>query len=166
LCYCARHLTDGILSFDVLFRSPFGSRSGAKRERFISLVSDLVETGLWDWTAGGFAIHDYLVYNPTAAKVREERRLKAERQARWLARKKQDKDAPRDASRRKRRDAPPTPTPKSVGVEAPPLADTSSSKEENPSAKCVVCDTDEEMLAKYAGQWWCPTHYDEEKAAA
>jgi hypothetical protein len=120
LCYCARHLTDGLLTFDVLFRSPFGSRSGAKRDRFIGLVSDLCETGLWEWAEGGFAIHDYLEYNPTAAKVREDRRVAAERQARWRARQEERRNAPRNAVTETPRNALPDPAPKGAGEAAAP----------------------------------------------
>jgi hypothetical protein len=165
LCYCAKHLTDGRVSLGMLWGCPWVS----KRSALISAVERLVGAGLWEWAEGGFAIHDYLDHNPDAAQVKESRRLKAERQARWLARKKECEDGRRDASRKRTKDAsrvgPPTPTPKGVGVEAPPLADASPSEEDIASRQCIVCNTNKVMLINHGGQWWCETHYEEEKAA-
>lgn len=83
LCYSARNLTDGFIpdaataSFSVDF---------ARTSRAASAVdwpSRLVAAGLWDRVDGGFAIHDYLSYNPSKEKVLAERHANAERIKRW-----------------------------------------------------------------------------------
>lgn len=64
LCYSARYLTDGFIPH-------------ASAERFAGsspeLRAKLVDLSLWDETDGGYLIHDYLDYNPPAAKVKAER---------------------------------------------------------------------------------------------
>jgi hypothetical protein len=64
LCYSARYLTDGFIPY-------------ASSERFAGsspeLRQKLVELSLWDETNGGYLVHDYLDYNPPAAKVKAER---------------------------------------------------------------------------------------------
>jgi hypothetical protein len=64
LCYSARYLTDGFIPT-------------ASAERFAGtspeLRAKLVDLSLWDETDGGYLIHDYLDYNPPAAKVKAER---------------------------------------------------------------------------------------------
>lgn len=54
------------------------------------VVKLLLEVGLWDAVDGGFEIHDYLEYQPSADEVSHRRNLKRERQQRW--REKQDSD--------------------------------------------------------------------------
>lgn len=53
LCYCQKHLTDGLLS-DLAVKSIFGKAESVKR---------LVDAKLWDLYDGGFAVHDYLDWN-------------------------------------------------------------------------------------------------------
>ena len=68
IAYCARHLTDGLLS-------PAAARAvGAT-----TLLSDrLVKARLWDRQGEGFRIHDYLDYQPSRAEVVELRKKRAE----------------------------------------------------------------------------------------
>jgi hypothetical protein len=47
------------------------------------LAQRLVNAGLWDRVPGGYQIHDYLDYNPSAEQVEAQRQANAERQARW-----------------------------------------------------------------------------------
>lgn len=73
LCACARNLTDGVLSVRRLH-----SLRASK-----AAVKELAECGLWISRGDGvYEINKYLVYNPSAEHVREERRKAAERQAR------------------------------------------------------------------------------------
>jgi hypothetical protein len=44
-------------------------------------VQALVDAGLWKPMKGGWVIHDYLKYNPSAAELAEKRRREAERKA-------------------------------------------------------------------------------------
>lgn len=68
--WCARELTDGRIARDELKLV-----SGiARPDRH---VAELVRRGLWDETAGGWQIHDYLDYQPTRAKVLADREKKA-----------------------------------------------------------------------------------------
>ncbi|MEU8275709.1 hypothetical protein ACFYOK_10790 [Microbispora bryophytorum] len=93
LFWCARNLTDGVVPEEDLddvcarVRTP---------ERF---VTELVKRGLWH-EAGqecssefcpapvddGWAIHDYLEFQPSKAKVAKDRQANADRQRRWRER--------------------------------------------------------------------------------
>ncbi len=46
------------------------------------VVADLLDVGLWRRVDNGYVMHDFLDYNPTAERVREEREAAAERQRR------------------------------------------------------------------------------------
>jgi hypothetical protein len=77
LCYCARNLTDGLVTARALrvLAAIVGVNTVAKN------VSQLVDAGLWMPLDGGdYTIKDYLEYNPTAEKVKEERARNAARQ--------------------------------------------------------------------------------------
>jgi len=73
LSYCAKKLTDGFVPSAMIPRlcpdvpDPMG------------LAEKLADIGLFERRDGGYEIHDYLVYNPSAADVRENRRLARER---------------------------------------------------------------------------------------
>lgn len=76
LCYSARMLTDGFI--------PRGQvRKLADVDDVAPLVTALVISGLWEECDGGYRIHDYHDYNPTAEKVKEQRKVNATRQARF-----------------------------------------------------------------------------------
>lgn len=72
LCYCASQLTDGFIATNAL---PLVAASAGVK---ISQARVLERVGLWEEGIGGFWIHDYLKYNPTAKSVRELRAKKAE----------------------------------------------------------------------------------------
>lgn len=76
LCYCAQHLTDGKLSESSLVG--LGQFSGAQARK---LAERLVEVGLWERNGTGYAIHDYLAYNPSKKDVEGKRRTARERMA-------------------------------------------------------------------------------------
>lgn len=112
--WSSRNLTDGQIGDDELAEV---SKRGNKVR-----AAKLVERGLWHVAGrqclspkcppsgeGGWVIHDYLDYQPSREKVRAEQAAKAERQRRWMERRKGDasKDEPRDASQ----DGSVTPTP-------------------------------------------------------
>lgn len=69
LCFCARNLTDGRLSGkDVRVLGAILDASVTRA------VDDLVAVELWHRTATGYEINDYLEFNPSAEKVRGDRR--------------------------------------------------------------------------------------------
>lgn len=75
ICYAARNETDGRVS------------AGAVRQfRWQRRVRELVEARLWDPTEDGFAIHDYLDYNPSREQVAAERKASRKRLERWRKR--------------------------------------------------------------------------------
>ena len=140
LCHVARHLTDGRVSRGMLAGCPWVSKKSALERA----LGNLVGAGVWEQDGEDFRIHDYLKYNPDSVQVKESRRLKAERQARWLVKKKDREDASRKAStnghRDASRDAPPTPTPKGVGVEAGASLEVAPLLGQNETAKlCIRC---------------------------
>jgi hypothetical protein len=115
--WCARHLTDGFVPADEL-DDVTNVRRPAK------LLPDLMQRRLWEPVEGGWLIHDYLEYQPSAEKVREEREARKKRQERWLAKKRNGKDASASASEDASHDAskddapyPPRPVP-SLGVKS------------------------------------------------
>lgn len=72
LTYSARLLTDGFI--------PAGQvRKLADVDGATALADTLVSVGLWERAEGGFQIHDYLEYNPSAEKVKAERKAAQER---------------------------------------------------------------------------------------
>jgi hypothetical protein len=58
LCYCAEHLTDGMLPKTV------GDRFARPRPR-----RELLASGLWMEAPGGYSLHDYLDWNPSREEV-------------------------------------------------------------------------------------------------
>jgi hypothetical protein len=76
LAYCARFLTDGHIPADRV------ARLAAVAEP-LALAARLVEVGLWERTTGGYRVHDYAEYQPSAADVRRDRAATAARQAAW-----------------------------------------------------------------------------------
>jgi len=130
--WCARNLTDGVVPEGDLELVTARVRAPAR------FATQLVERGLWH-EAGhacgssncpvpgpdGWVIHDYLEYQPGKDAVTRQRKAKAERQARWLAKKTGrespvdvavDRDASIDPSGVASIDAaPPRPAPKEGG---------------------------------------------------
>lgn len=67
--YCAQHLTDGFIPREIVLL--YGTKT---------LAAKLVDAKLWHAVDGGWLMHDYGDYNPTAEKVTAERRSATERQ--------------------------------------------------------------------------------------
>ena len=119
LCYCNRAETDGFVP-----DGRVAKLTGLKQPE--RLAERLVEVGLFDRAEGGYEIHDYLEFQPSASDLKRQRDQKAERMARWRA-KRRNGDAPVegdvDASTPASRDAgvtlSPTPTPKEGGSNDP-----------------------------------------------
>ena len=66
LCWCQEHLTDGAVPRAMLpvLGAP---RTGPR------LVAELVSAGLWETTADGWRVHDYLHWNTSRAQVEDRR---------------------------------------------------------------------------------------------
>lgn len=76
LAYSARLLTDGFIPAAQARRLADVPEAGA-------LAVRLVEVGLWEVAKGGYRIHDYLDYQPSAERIRHDREQGARRQAEW-----------------------------------------------------------------------------------
>ncbi len=74
LDYVNEHGTDGFI--------PYTMPTLLCPTKTAARVRGLVQAGLWDEVEGGYHIHDYLDFQPSAEKVRKERQKTAERQAR------------------------------------------------------------------------------------
>lgn len=74
LCYCNRQLTDGFVPENKVGR--LASIPSVKRH-----VAALVSVGLWHQVDGGYQIHDYLDFQPSRAKVEQEREEARKRMA-------------------------------------------------------------------------------------
>lgn len=69
--YCAKSLSDGFLPERAL-----------RRYKVPRNVADaMVKAGLWEISDGGYRVHDYLEWNPTAAEVKEKQAWDRERKA-------------------------------------------------------------------------------------
>lgn len=98
LCWCNANLTDGrIMTSELRYVSDIAS---VKR-----YASELVSAQLWEESGDGWLVHDYLEFQASAIKIREERAAKRARQERWLDRKREEREAQRDASHDASRDA-------------------------------------------------------------
>lgn len=74
MCYSARHLTDGFVPAER------AARLVPRYKR--TYVAELVVADLWHEADGGWVIHDFLTYNPSAEKVKTEREAAADRMRR------------------------------------------------------------------------------------
>jgi len=72
MCYASRYLTDGFVPAGMIHKLTDEPNPD-------ELAQALVDAGLWEVRPGGYLIHDYLEYNPSAAQVRENRRRDAAR---------------------------------------------------------------------------------------
>lgn len=70
--YSSHYSTDGFIPNDTA--KLYGSRAE---------IAKLVAAGLWTVEDGGYRMHDFHEYNPTAEEVAEDRARNAERQKRW-----------------------------------------------------------------------------------
>jgi hypothetical protein len=84
LSWCGEYLTDGFIPEAQIRRLSLS-------DNYQAIAAHLVSVGLWDIADGGYQIHDYLEYNPSAEQVRAQRAANAERQARH-----RDKQEPPD----------------------------------------------------------------------
>lgn len=80
ICWCSENLTDGRITDRelALVAHIRGLKATAKQ---------LEDAGLWDRTDDGWAIHDFLDYNPSREQVIAERKKNAERQEKFRRRK-------------------------------------------------------------------------------
>ncbi|WP_329215126.1 hypothetical protein OG352_06085 [Streptomyces sp. NBC_01485] len=90
ICWCAENLTDGRITDREL---PLV----AHVRNIKATAKQLEDAGVWDRTADGWAIHDYLDYNPSRGQVQAERKKNAERQEKFR-RRKNGKPVPPDGS--------------------------------------------------------------------
>lgn len=150
LSWCADYLTDG-----------FVPEIQVKRLLFVcddplAIADRLVAAGLWERADGGYQIHDYLEYNPSAEQVKAERAANAKRQAEWRERKKRsqgDEMAMRngvsnDGSNSVTNDSPvpvPEPVPESPQHQEPP---TEGGGSPPPPSETVDFDTPEARILK------------------
>ena len=74
ICYCCDQLTDGFVAACVPDSLPKSPRGKSLRRAIESLEA----TGLWEKTAGGWLVHDFLDWNPSAAQVLAKRTARAE----------------------------------------------------------------------------------------
>ena len=81
---CARNLTDGFVSDSRFISVAATARSTRKH------ATELEQVGLWQRVEAGWRVRDYLDYNPSAEKVREERAKTIERKRRWEERRAQN----------------------------------------------------------------------------
>jgi hypothetical protein len=69
LCHCASQLTDGFVGAEIIPLIAFKAGvSNAKKA-----VAALLSVGFWETTEGGYLVHDYLEYNPSADRVKADR---------------------------------------------------------------------------------------------
>lgn len=90
MCWCAENLTDGRIADRELALI-------AHVRNIKATAKQLEDAGLWDRTDDGWAIHDYLDYNPSRDQVQAERKKNAERQEKFR-RRKNGKPVPPDGS--------------------------------------------------------------------
>ena len=106
LAYCNRYLTDGLIPSAMVGRL-------ADIDDPAPLAGRLVEAGLWIACAGGYKVHDYLEYQPSARKIRARREANRRRAAAYRASKRPGRTgaeepsirSPRHATRHASRDA-------------------------------------------------------------
>ena len=86
LCYANRFLTDGFIP-DRQIGPLLNSRNG----KTTNFRSQLIEAGLWERTevngVQGYAIHDFLHYQPSRKQVIRARKKAAKRIAKWRKKK-------------------------------------------------------------------------------
>lgn len=92
LCWSSENLTEGRILEKEL---PLVARVRGPK----TAAAELEAAGLWDRAEAGWAIHDYLEYNPDRARVQADREANAARQKAFRERKKAEKEAARNAPR-------------------------------------------------------------------
>lgn len=89
LCWSAENLTEGRVTDREL---PLIARVRGPK----AVANELETAGLWDRDGDGWAIHDYLEYNPSRDRVKEERAANAARQQAFRERKRAERNAARN----------------------------------------------------------------------
>lgn len=74
ICYANRHLTDGFIPEGQVIRL-------SDRRNPAKLAAELVKVGMWETAVGGWMIHDFLDWNPSAAEVKKRREKERDRKA-------------------------------------------------------------------------------------
>jgi hypothetical protein len=87
--WCARELSNGEVPAELLV-----DIGGTARE-----AKDLVDSGLWEVTEGGWQFHDWFDYQPSREEVLRDRKAHADRQQAYRERKRAERDGNRDTSR-------------------------------------------------------------------
>ena len=87
LSWCGEYLTDGFIPEAQVRRLSLS-------DNYQATAAHLVSVGLWDIANGGYQIHDYLEYNPSAEQVKADREANAKRQADWRTRQAQQSEEP------------------------------------------------------------------------
>jgi hypothetical protein len=85
LCHAARVLTDGFVDSRRVHRLVPNYEA--------SHTAELVDAGLWMTVDGGWMVNDYLKYNPSKAKVEQDRERSAERKKKWLEAREQGRNS-------------------------------------------------------------------------
>src|SRR5690606_15926339 len=78
VCYCREHLTDGFIPNAILATLVPGLTAAAVRKHATALVRE----NLWHQVDGGYEVHDFLDWNPTKARVIEQRQYEKDKKAR------------------------------------------------------------------------------------
>ena len=73
--YCNKYLTDGFIKASAV--SSLGGVTNAKK-----WAQRLTEVGLWERTTGGYRVHDFHDFNPTADEVKAKRVAERDAKAR------------------------------------------------------------------------------------
>jgi hypothetical protein len=84
LCYCAKHLTDGVVPAERIARLIRGYRP--------AMLAELNRAKLWLAHPDGYEIHDFLDWNRSRAWWTDKRRTDAARVARWRAERRAERE--------------------------------------------------------------------------
>jgi len=71
MLHCADQLTDGFVGEAI----PLCLTKAPQGKALVSALHELVSAGLWEPVAGGWLIHDFADWNPSAAEVKEKRNI-------------------------------------------------------------------------------------------
>jgi hypothetical protein len=99
-----------------------------------TVIEKLVGSGLWIRVDGGYQMHDFLDYNPTADQVKADRRAAAERQAKWRESRRESRRDNPVTSRRESHDPDPTrpdPTPSYLQISSTSNVDATPDRSED-----------------------------------
>lgn len=76
ITWCAKYLTDGEFPANLL--PSLAASAGVDVANCQTFASTLIDVGLWDATPNGYAVHDYLKYNPSKQEVSDTREARKE----------------------------------------------------------------------------------------